>query len=128
MDKAELLKKLESFLEERVPCGPGGDYMAQATDEHMKSMYDIFYDIIALKFEVDCDGDLPIHVDVTNYADHIPLAHSYEPIPHLGGTYGDERRKRLKEIVKALANNTSNSSDKLARYLQLLDNMDRRGE
>ena len=124
----ELLKKLELFLEERVPCGPGGDYMGQATDEHMKSMREIFYDIIALKFEADCDGDLPIHVDVTNYTDYIPLSNLYERIPHLGGTHGDERRKRLKEIVKSLANNTSTSSDKLARYLQLLDNMDRRGE
>ena len=128
MDKTELFKKLESFLEERVPCGPGGDYMAQANDEHMKAMYEIFYDIVSLKFESDCDGDLPIHVNITDYSKETPLSNLYMSVPHFFGSHGDERRIMLKDAIKALAHNTSTSSDKLGRYLQLLDNMDARGE
>jgi len=127
-DKEMLFKQLEKFLEEKVPAGEGGDYMAKPTDENIKDLYEIFHGIVDLKFEEDCDGDSPIKVNITDYNKYVPLCYSYSPIPQFGGTHGDERRKVLKEAIKNLAHNTSNASDMLGRFLGMLDNMDKRGE
>ena len=94
-DKAKLFELLEAFLAEKVPAGPGGDYMAQATDEHMSALYSIIFGIIGLKFEGDCDGDTPVHVDLTDMSKEIPFCHLYMPIPHFFGYHGDERRVLL---------------------------------
>jgi hypothetical protein len=128
MDKTELFKKLEEFLEDRVSAGPGGDYMAKPTQEHMESMYEIFYGIIELKFEGDCDGDSPVHINLTDLNKYLPLFYSFEPMPMIGGLYGDEKRDVLNKAVKNSAANIKEASNNLGRYLEILENMDMRGE
>lgn len=56
---ASLLKDLEAFLAVRVEGD--GDGWAPVSDEDEESLYDIFKQIIALKWGTDADGDLPIN-------------------------------------------------------------------
>lgn len=60
----DLNKLLQDFLKDnnrRSGCG-----YAEVKKEDIESLWEIFYLIIRLKFEKDCDGDLPIELQIAN--------------------------------------------------------------
>ena len=57
--RAELTKRLDSFLDHRVE-GDGDGWAPVSSEDHVE-LRDLLYQIIALKWGTDADGDLPIN-------------------------------------------------------------------
>lgn len=61
---AVFLKNLQDFLAERVEGD--GDNWAPVSNEDQEKLYEIFKDVIALKWGTDADGDLPINFSIVD--------------------------------------------------------------
>lgn len=99
----ELIKKLKAFIKDkRKPIGTGWPEVKVGTKDEegdVRALYDIVYDIIRLKFGTDCDGDVPIDVDLVDRT-RFEAAHVIH-IPY--GEDADED-KRLDILYRAMGN------------------------
>lgn len=62
LKKEDVLQEVSSFLEKQNP-NPG-DGWTPVTNEDHAALVNVIYNIIACKWERDCDGSLPINFEV----------------------------------------------------------------
>lgn len=85
---------VDKFLKERRMSEPGGGWAA-VIDQDMEDLYKLVDMIIDAKCQLDCDGDQPIRVSLTNRRkEYMPC---FSPVPYRGD--GEEYAKRRYERV-----------------------------
>lgn len=87
----------------------GGDY-ASVKEGDVHALWDIIREILYVKFEEDCDGDIPIEVDIVNrnecYSKH------YEAVPYSHKAETEDDRMRILRIVQLNASIANRDLDK----------------
>lgn len=77
--KKDLLNKLSRFLDDQKD---GNGSYAPVTKEEITELYNMFYEVLSLKYLEDCDGDLPIQLKIIDKTKYQSL--KFFPVPHLG--------------------------------------------
>jgi hypothetical protein len=80
--KDTLFKRIDAFLAEKKKSNGG---YAPVTDQEMQQLRDIFDRLVALKYEQDPDGDLPVDailVDRTRFEKplYLPIRHTHKAV------------------------------------------------
>ena len=112
--KTTLLRHIDRFLAQRKESTGG---YAPVEPEEVQALQDIIHRLIALKYEQDPDGDLPLEATVTDRTRyerplHLPVPYAHRPTD---GRSELEMHLQASERYASLANWASDSSK---RHLQ----------
>jgi hypothetical protein len=111
--KAALQAKIAAFLEKRTPAGDGGGW-ATVRPEEVEELHAIMAAIVALKYQGDADGDLPINWVLIDRTRFEPL--HFAPVPyHHKATTAEERE----EVFDATLFNLQIASDRVYTTLKI---------
>jgi hypothetical protein len=85
MNKATLNRRIEAFLKNKKESNGG---YAPVEPKEVEDLYAIVHALIGLKYETDPDGDLPIHVILTDRTRYerplaLPIRHTHKPVDGL---------------------------------------------
>jgi hypothetical protein len=89
----KLLKKIESFLAHRSESEHGG--YAKVAENDVEDLFDIFSEILKLKYGSDADGDIPVEFRIIDRTKYERL--QYFAIPY------EHKAKSEDEILRTLS-------------------------
>jgi hypothetical protein len=110
--RLRLQRMLDRFLEDESPVENNG--WAKVTSGDLQEISEIFHTILVLKFERDCDGDLPVEFDLTDRT-CCERRHCY-PLPYHHKASTEEE---LDDIISTAAANAKVASERLDLLLRL---------
>lgn len=116
--KEELDSKITAFLKDKRKSKSGG--WAEVTDSDIADLSDIINDIIGLKFERDCDGDLPVEYCLVDRNKYYNIPYVYVPYERDGDTVNGnfERYFESTRLNWEIANSAFNQALRLQDFLK----------
>lgn len=106
---------LKEFLSEKIEAPHNGGYLAPVSQENRDQLHELIHLLILLKWEEDCDGDLPIRYKTNVMKEHLP-----DSIRQFTISRDPEKDGGLIRWLGRLVSNVRMATDALDREVQCL--------